>query len=115
VRADWTSICLALDNLVDNSIRYSKASRSLAIAARRVGSTVQIDVADRGVGIPPDELPHATRRFFRGRATAAGGSGLGLAIVERIVGDHGGKLSISSTVGEGTTTTITLPVSERHT
>jgi len=114
VRADWTSICLALDNLVDNSIRYSKASRSLRISAEHVGHTVRIEVADRGIGIPANELPHATRRFFRGRATPAGGSGLGLAIVERIVGDHGGKLSIASTVGEGTTTAITLPVIERH-
>lgn len=114
VHADWTAICLALDNLVDNAIRYSKNIRSLRITARRDGDVVKIQVADQGVGIPPTELKHVTRRFFRGRATASGGSGLGLAIVERIVTDHGGSLSISSSVGTGTTAEITLPVSKRE-
>jgi signal transduction histidine kinase len=111
LRADWTSICLAFDNLVDNAIRYSKDNRHLHIEAACAGSMVQIRVSDRGVGIPADEVGHVTRRFFRGRTTVAAGSGLGLAIVERIVADHGGTLSIDSVVGSGTTVTIKVPSS----
>jgi signal transduction histidine kinase len=115
VHADWTAIGLALENLVDNSIRYSKDEKSLAITARSEGEFVRIQVSDRGIGIPADEIRHATRRFFRGRSTPSGGSGLGLAIVERIVTDHKGSLKISSVVGEGTTAEITLPISSaRH-
>jgi len=110
MHADWTSICLAVDNLVDNAIRYAKDRRSIKIVAKRVENTVKLQVIDSGVGIPADELHHVTARFFRGRASASGGSGLGLAIVERIVNDHGGSLSISSSVGVGTTVEITLPV-----
>lgn len=113
VRADWTAIGLALDNVVDNAIRYSKDVRELRIVARRDDDLVRIGVADRGVGISQDELPHVTRKFFRGRSTAASGSGLGLAMVERIVSDHRGRLAIRSVVGSGTTVDITLPVAEK--
>jgi signal transduction histidine kinase len=113
VHADWTAICLALDNLVDNAIRYSKENRSLAIRAARDNETVRIQMSDRGIGIPPSEIRHVTRRFFRGRAAGSGGSGLGLAIVERIVKDHGGSMSIESSVGVGSTVSITLPIGRK--
>jgi signal transduction histidine kinase len=113
VRADWTAVCLALDNLVDNAIRYSKEHHSLHIGASREGDTVTIRVADRGIGIPADEIKDVTRKFFRGSVTSSEGSGLGLAIVERIATDHGGSLSIQSAVGEGTTVALALPVSRR--
>lgn len=110
VRADWTAIGLALDNVIDNAIRYSKDARDLHIGARREAGSVRIRVSDKGVGISTDELPHVTRRFFRGRSTAASGSGLGLAIVERIVRDHRGTLAIQSVAGSGTTVEIALPL-----
>jgi signal transduction histidine kinase len=113
VRADWTAICLAFDNLVDNAIRYSKDTRSLSVSAAPRDDTVVIRVTDRGPGIPAAELRHVTKKFFRGRGAGSGGSGLGLAIVERIVQDHGGTLEIESTVGAGSTFSITLPVSRR--
>jgi signal transduction histidine kinase len=113
VRADWTAICLALDNLVDNAIRYSKENRSLSIRAAREDDHVRIQVIDRGIGIPRSEIRHVTRRFFRGRAAGSGGSGLGLAIVERIVKDHGGSMSIESAVGVGSTVSITLPIGRK--
>lgn len=114
IRADWTSICLAVDNLVDNAIRYAKDQRSITIVARRNENTVKVQIIDRGIGIPADELHQVTVRFFRGRASASGGSGLGLAIVERIVTDHGGSLSISSSVGVGTTVEMTLPIANER-
>lgn len=110
VQADPTALGLMLNNLVDNAIRYSAETRHMAIAARRHDAVVVIEVRDRGVGIPPQELQHVTRKFFRGRRSADGGSGLGLAIVDRIVGDHGGSLEIRSVPGQGTTVTVALPI-----
>jgi signal transduction histidine kinase len=109
IEADWTAVCLVLDNIIDNAIRYSKDTRSLTISATRERHAVRIQVSDRGIGIPPGELGHVTRRFFRGRGSGPGGSGLGLAIVERIVKDHRGSLTIESAVGAGSTVTIDLP------
>jgi len=111
VRADRTAIGLLLDNLVDNAIRYSRTTRWLGLTARAQDGVVVIAVADRGAGIPPDEITKVTQRFYRGRHVSAGGSGLGLAIAARIAADHGGNLNVQSTIDEGTTVRVTLPVS----
>lgn len=113
VRADRTAIGLTLTNLVDNAIRYAGTNRFLRLAAHRSDGTVVFAVEDRGAGIAPEDLPNVTRRFFRGKGAASGGSGLGLAIAQRIVSDHGGTLSVSSTVGSGTTVSFCLPTAER--
>lgn len=110
VRADSTALRLMLNNLLDNAIRYSGERRHVTVAARRSGSSVVLSVTDQGVGIPASEIGRVTRKFFRGRHTAAGGSGLGLAIVDRIVSDHGGRLEITSVAGAGTTAAVTLPI-----
>lgn len=113
VRADPTALALVLDNLVDNAMRYSGKSRWLAVRAGRDGpASIRLEVADRGVGIPADEVSQVTRRFYRGHQARSGGSGLGLAIVLRIVEDHGGRLSIQSRPGEGTTVGATFQVAE---
>lgn len=112
VRADRTAIGLAVTNLVDNAIRYAGPGRFLRLGARRDGHQVIFEVEDHGVGIAEADLPHVTRRFFRGQGAASGGSGLGLAIVQRIVADHGGTLQVRSTPGQGTTVAFTLPTAE---
>jgi signal transduction histidine kinase len=109
VRADRTAIGLSLANVIDNAIRYSGDGREVRVGAHGAGTDVTIQVSDRGVGIPDNEVEHVTRKFFRGRRATAGGSGLGLAIVRRIVTDHGGALSIQKQAGGGTTISITLP------
>jgi signal transduction histidine kinase len=109
VTADPNALDLLFNNLIDNAIRYSKETKSLSISADARGGMVRIDVADRGIGIPPDEVDRVTRKFFRGRRSAAGGSGLGLAIVDRIVTDHGGSMAIRSSEGHGTTVSVTIP------
>jgi len=115
VRADRRAMSLVFGNLVDNAIRYSRDRRYLRLGARVQGTGVVIEVADRGMGIPGKDLPHVTRKFFRGRTEERGGSGLGLAIVDRIVADHGGSLGFESVVGDHTTVSVTLPVeSDRH-
>ena len=110
VRADPTAIGLVLSNVIDNAIRYSTDNRLLEITARTEKRNARLDIHDHGVGIPTDEIPRVTRKFFRGRSSHSGGSGLGLAIVERIVRAHSGTLEIHSAVGVGTTVSITLPL-----
>ena len=110
VRADRTAMMLALDNLVDNAIRYSTQQRSIRISARRNGTNVFIDIQDRGVGILPEELSNVRRKFVRGRLARAEGSGLGLAIVSRIVADHKGTFVLESQPGAGTTAKVSLPI-----
>jgi len=83
-------------------------NRQIRITATVSGTCVAVDVMDRGIGIPADELSRVTRKFFRGRSSHIGGSGLGLAIVERLVRAHDGSLDIQSVVGTGTTVRITL-------
>ena len=112
VRGDWTACVLLFDNIVDNALRYAAAGRRLGLRVRAEGGAVVIDVTDAGPGIPPDELPHVTRKFFRGRGAGSGGSGLGLAIAHRVAADHGGALQVQSQVGVGTTVSVTLPVAE---
>jgi signal transduction histidine kinase len=109
VKADPTALNLMLNNLLDNTIRYSKERHHLTIAGRAQNGTVTLEVTDKGVGIPEEDLPRVTRKFWRGPESHAGGSGLGLAIVDRIVTDHGGKLEIRSRVGQGTSVIVTLP------
>jgi signal transduction histidine kinase len=113
VRADRTAMRLALDNLVDNAIRYAPRRRWIQVAAWHTGSRVYIEVSDRGAGIPLEELRHVQRKFVRGRAAPGGGSGLGLAIVRRIVADHGGTFTLDSEVGVGTTARLDLPVFDK--
>ena len=110
VRADRTAMMLALDNLVDNAIRYSPRERFIRISARRDGQRVVIEVQDRGVGISREELSIVRRKFVRGRLARAEGSGLGLAIVSRIIADHNGTFVLDSEIGAGTTAKVYLPI-----
>jgi two-component system phosphate regulon sensor histidine kinase PhoR len=109
VRADRTAIVLALDNLIDNAIRYSGAAKTVFVRASRATDHVRFDVIDRGDGIPADDLPQVRRRFVRGSTARGPGNGLGLAIVNRIAADHGGVLEITSEVGRGTVATLIIP------
>jgi signal transduction histidine kinase len=99
-----------LDNLVDNAIRHSRGEHWITIRGKEEGRAVVLEVSDRGGGIPPDEVQHVTRKFYRGRLAAHGGTGLGLAIAARIVDDHHGTLVIQSESGVGTTMRIEIPI-----
>ncbi len=109
VRADRTAIVLALDNLIDNAIRYSGEASTVRVRASKTAEHVRFDVIDRGSGIPANDLPQVRRRFVRGTTARGPGNGLGLAIVNRIAADHGGALEITSEVGKGTTATLIIP------
>lgn len=111
-RADRTLMQRAVSNLVENSLRYTPAGGSIAVSARAEGDLVRVEVADTGVGIPPEHLPRVFDRLYRvdmAREARHGGSGLGLAIVHRIAKLHGGTVEARSVVGSGTTITIVLP------
>jgi signal transduction histidine kinase len=109
IRADSTALGLVLINLIDNAIRYSGEQKWLRITASRQGEEISIAIADHGDGIPADEMRHVQRKFYRGRRARSDGSGLGLALAERIIRDHGGSLTLQSSVGQGTTVVILLP------
>ena len=110
VRGDRTALRLALDNLIDNAIRYSADVRHVRLSATQAGSRVVIEVCDRGSGIPADEIQMVKRRFVRGRRTGTRGSGLGLAIVMRVAADHGGSFELESEIGSGTSARLELPI-----
>lgn len=110
VTVDRAAMVQAVINLIDNAIKYSPhAPRRLDIAGRAEGSDVHLRFSDGGIGIAEEELPRVLEKFYRGRESRESGSGLGLTIVQRIVQQHGGRLTLTSVVGRGTTITLTLP------
>lgn len=107
----------ALINLADNAIKYSDDGRSTwieaAAEARDGAESLVVTVRDEGRGIGPEHLPRLFERFYRvdsARSRALGGTGLGLSIVKHIVQAHGGAVTVSSTLGLGTTFTMRLPL-----
>jgi signal transduction histidine kinase len=107
VKADRASLVFALDNLLDNAIRHAGA-KQIQFDTRLRQNAVEFVVADRGRGIPEDELKRVQQPFVRGGASR--GSGLGLAIVRRIAAAHRGWFRLDSRVDAGTTATLAIPV-----
>ena len=109
----------ALRNLIDNALAYSAERTRVVVATRSVpdpddGSlhTVEISVADQGIGIADDDQGRVFERFYRvdpARSRATGGTGLGLAIVRNVCANHGGEVTIWSVEGSGSTFTLRLP------
>jgi signal transduction histidine kinase len=106
--ADPDRLLQVLSNLVVNAVLHAGPSARLALATRRDGDAVVIEVSDTGPGIPADHLPHIFDRFYRGTGRA-GGAGLGLAIAESLTRAMSGRLSVHSVVGSGTTFTVRVP------
>jgi signal transduction histidine kinase len=107
VKADRASLVFALDNLLDNAIRHAGAAQ-IQFDTRLHENAVEFVVADRGRGIPEDDLKRVQQPFVR--AGASRGSGLGLAIVGRIAAAHRGWFRLESRVDAGTTATLAIPV-----
>jgi signal transduction histidine kinase len=111
VLADEVRLGQALNNLLDNAITYTGQGGKVTLsAASAPDGGVTLTVADTGIGIPAEHLPHVFERFFRvpGR-TQTPGTGLGLAIVREVVAAHGGEIRCESEEGKGTTFIIRLP------
>lgn len=98
-------------NLVSNAIKYNVVNGRITLSASTTTDLVQISVADTGPGIEPEDIGHLFERFYRiPGSESAEGSGLGLSVAQKIVEEHHGRIEVESTVGEGTTFAIYLPV-----
>jgi len=101
-------------NLLGNAVKYmgDGPRKEIIVRLTREGAHAMLTVTDTGIGIPPKDVPHIFNRFYRGARVydVAPGMGLGLASVERAVSAHGGRIEVSSAVGEGSTFTISLPL-----
>ncbi|MBL8193501.1 MAG: HAMP domain-containing histidine kinase, partial [Blastocatellia bacterium] len=117
VNADQLALQRAIQNLIANAIKYSGDSKWLKIEANFhvTAKQVQINVIDKGIGISAKELPHIFEPFYRGQEVIDAqihGSGLGLSLVKQIVSACGGKVDVSSVVGQGSTFTLSLPLAD---
>jgi hypothetical protein len=109
---DANRIRQAVDNLLDNALRFAPAGSVIVLAARASGPGLDIEVRDEGPGFPVGFLPHAFERFARpddGRSRSDGGAGLGLAIVRAIVAAHGGVATAGNRPGGGAVVRLHLP------
>jgi len=121
VRGDRDELIRVFENLVENALKYGASGKRVEIqlepasAQGANGREAQVSVRDYGPGIAPEHLPRLTERFYRvdvEQSRAVGGTGLGLALVKHILNRHGGRLSIQSTLGTGSTFTVGLPLTQ---
>ena len=98
-------------NILDNARKHGGDGKRIVVTAVSDDSVIRISFRDFGQGISPEELPRVRERFYKGSSHARG-NGIGLAVADEIIRLHSGKLKIDSTLGEGTTVTIELPVSQ---
>ncbi|HEY72326.1 MAG: hypothetical protein DRJ03_18460 [Chloroflexi bacterium] len=110
---DFTRLAQALYQLLDNACKFSPDGSTVTITVQETPDTILISVADKGIGISPEEQAHIFERFYQIDGSASrryGGTGLGLAIAKEIVEAHGGTITVQSSPGEGSTFQLELPV-----
>jgi two-component system, OmpR family, sensor histidine kinase QseC len=112
VRVDRETFVSAIDNVLDNAIRYIPVEGQIKVSIEQAGAdTVCVRVADSGVGIAPELRERVFERFFRVSGTEQQGSGLGLAIVKRVLALHGGKVALSQGLHQrGLAVDLTMPI-----
>ena len=111
VSGDPRQLVSAVANLIENACKYSDEGSVITIRSHAIGSWVEVEVEDRGVGIPSSDLDRVFERFYRvdrARSRDTGGTGLGLAIVRHVATNHGGDVHVRSTEGSGSTFTLRL-------
>ena len=111
VKGDAHKLEQLIGNLVGNAIKYTPDGGAITLSLFQDGEWARLDVADTGIGISPEHLPHIFDRFYRvdkARSRAGGGTGLGLAIVKGIAQQHGGRVTVTSETGKGSTFTVWL-------
>jgi signal transduction histidine kinase len=112
VRGDETQLTSMFTNLVDNAVKYTPAGGRVEVVGGFEGPEIVIRIADTGIGIPEGKLSRIFERFYRvdkARSKATGGTGLGLSIVRHVAENHGGRVTVESTLGEGSVFTVHLP------
>jgi signal transduction histidine kinase len=113
LRFDAAALAQAMSNLLDNAVKYSGEGRQITVSLRRDGNQAVLSVRDQGIGIPRDQQGKIFDRFHRvstGLVHDVKGSGLGLAIVRHIAEAHGGRVSVESRLGQGSTFSVHLPL-----
>jgi signal transduction histidine kinase len=113
VRVDETAVCNAIENLLDNAIKYSSVGSRVLISLYCLDSEVCVEVSDEGIGIAPSEQQRIFERFYRssrGDKQNVRGSGLGLALVKAVVEAHGGSIRVSSAPGKGSRFSLRFPL-----
>ncbi|QNN49108.1 HAMP domain-containing histidine kinase [Phycicoccus endophyticus] len=112
VTADRDRVTQALVGLTSNAVRHTPGGTPVALRVLVRPGWVRVEVSDAGPGIPPEHLPHVLERFYRvdrSRSSGSGGSGLGLAVVDAVARAHGGRVTVDSPPGAGTTVGLELP------
>ena len=110
IQADKDRIRQTIINLVHNAIKFNKPAGKVTVSTGYDSNSVTVSVADTGIGISKEDLPHVFERFYKAdKARTGGGSGLGLAIAKHTVQAHGGDISVHSEEGKGSTFTFSLP------
>jgi signal transduction histidine kinase len=112
VRGDETQLASMFTNLVDNAVKYTSPGGRVEVTGGFEGPEVVIRISDTGIGIPEGKLQRIFERFYRvdkARSKETGGTGLGLSIVKHVAENHGGRVAVESTPGEGSTFTVYLP------
>jgi len=113
VKIDVEKIRLAIQNLLENAIGYTKAGGKITVSLKHREDKIEFSIKDTGVGIPKDQQARVFSKFFRGSNVIrleTEGSGLGLFITKNIIEAHGGRIWFESKEGEGTTFYFTLPI-----
>jgi len=103
---------LALGNLLENALKYSRSESEVSIRCRYHNKGIEISVVDQGPGIAAEHLSRIFERFYRidkGRSRDIGGTGLGLSIVKHIARVHGAEVQVNSILGKGSTFAIFFP------
>jgi signal transduction histidine kinase len=118
ILADAPAMQHAVQNLIENALKYAISETPwIGIFASTRDGAVEIRIADRGPGIPKEEMDHVFDAFYRGRTAIADqihGTGLGLSLVKKIVEAHGGTITVASEPGKGTEFTVRLPAEQTH-
>ena len=110
IKGDHEKLIEVFSNIIDNSIKYSEKNKKIEVNCKQgngkvIGDSYTVSIKDNGIGIPTEQLPRITERFFRvdaAKSKKVGGTGLGMAIVKHIVNQHRGELEIKSEAQNGT-------------
>ncbi|MEX2013739.1 MAG: ATP-binding protein [Parcubacteria group bacterium] len=113
LNVDEEKIGIALENVLDNAVKYTPSGGEVKVAAKVTGKNLSIEISDTGIGIPKDQMNHIFDKFFRAENAVrqeTAGNGLGLYVVKNIIEGHGGTIYLSSVEGSETKVSIILPL-----
>ena len=116
VSADLDRLGQVMNNLLSNAARYSAAGTSIRVTAVAVEAGVEIQVSDEGPGVAPEDCERIFEKFYRGKhgaTLAVRGTGLGLAVARQLVEAHGGTIGVRSSLGQGSTFWVRLPIASQ--